>query len=180
MSQPQLSGCLHPLIPAKAGIQKGLGMGQTKKAWVPALAGMSGILLAHLAPLAHAEPEPDLERQAAMAERFAPFDSGGGPGWENAFATPEFRLVPAGKPEGVTLSLQPGAYMVVVLCNCQTMEVTLVAPGGATIAPLRSNEQGAMYSLDVPAAGDYLTGVDMGDCEEDACDIAVKVYRKKT
>ena len=190
MSQPQLSGCLHPLIPAtakqrrvavKAGIQKGLGMGQTKKAWVAAFAGMSGVVLsALLIASPHAEPEPDLERQAAMAERFTPFDSGGGPGWENAFPTPEFRLVPAGKPEAMTLTLKPGAYMIVALCNCQSMQVTLVGPDGAMIAPLRSNDQAAMYSLDVKAAGDYLTGVDMDGCAEKDCDIGVKVYRKKS
>ena len=115
-----------------------------------------------------------------MAQRFAPFDSGGGPDWENAFPTPFLRTVGAGKPEPVAFSLKPGAYMIVVLCNCTSMAVTLVDAKGATVEPLRSNQQAAMYSLDVAAAGKYLTGIDMGECDEKACDVGVKVYRKKS
>ena len=136
------------------------------------------ILSTLAASAAGAATEQDLERQAAMAQRFEPFDSAGGPGWETAFPTPFFRTVASGKPEAVPLGLKPGAYMVVVLCNCRSMEVTLVGPGQATIAPLRSSEQAAMYSLDVPVAADYLAGVDMGVCDEAQCDFAVKVYRK--
>lgn len=128
----------------------------------------------------HAEPEQDLERQAAMAQRFDPFDKGGGPDWENAFETPFVRTVGAGKPEPVTFTLKPGAYMVVVLCSCQSMTVSLVDPKGAKLAPLRTNMQAAMYSVDVPEAGLYLAGVDMDDCQEAACDVGVKVYRKKS
>jgi hypothetical protein len=146
-----------------------------------ALAGLAGLMIAALAASTlHAAPEKDLEREAAMAQRFAPFDSGGGPDWENAFPTPFMRAIPAGKPEPVPFSLKPGAYMIVVLCNCQSMKVTLVDTQGNTFAPLRSNEQAAMYSLDVSKAGDYLTGIDMGGCDEKACDVGIKVYRKKT
>ncbi len=154
-----------------------------KKAWVPAFAGMTAVVLGSLmlaAPAVRAEPEEDLERQAVMAQRFVPFDSGGGEGWENAFPTPIFRQAATGKPEGVPLALKAGSYMIVVLCNCQAMDVTLVAHSGDMIAPLRKNDQAAMYSIDVPAAGDYLVGVDMNDCDEKACDIGVKVYRKKS
>jgi hypothetical protein len=129
---------------------------------------------------ARAEPEEDLERQVAMAQRFEPFDTGGGPGWENAFATPFVRSVAAGKPEPVTFTLKPGAYMVVVLCNCQQMAVSLLDAKGKTIIPLRTNEQAAMYSLDVAEAGLYLAGIDMDECDDKACDVGVKVYRKKS
>ena len=127
-----------------------------------------------------AAPEQDMERQASMALRFEPFDKGGGPDWSPAFPAPFFRTVAAGKPEPVPLQLKPGAYMIVVLCNCTSMAVTLVDAKGATVEPLRSNQQAAMYSLDVAAAGKYLTGIDMGECDEKACDVGVKVYRKKS
>jgi hypothetical protein len=150
------------------------------KTWIAALAGVSGVLSALCASSAGAEPESDLERQAAMAQRFAPFDTGGGPGWENAFQTPFIRQVAAGQPEPVQFALKPGVYMIVVLCNCKTMKVTLVNSGGTTLTPIRSSDQGAMYSLEVVTAGEYLTGIDMGDCDEKACDIGVKVYHKKS
>src|SRR5579862_7395312 len=130
-------------------------------------AAVAGLLVSAAA----AEPENDLERQAAMAQRFTPFDSGGGPDWENAFPTPFIRSVPAGEPEPVQFELKPGSYMIVVLCNCRVMKVTLVDSRGTTIAPLRSNDQAAMYSLDVAALGNFLTGIDMGDCDEKDCDI---------
>ena len=156
-------------------------MSRSTKTWVPAFAGLAGLMIAVLgASSLHAAPEQDLEREAAMAQRFAPFDSGGGPDWENAFPTPFLRTVGAGKPEPVAFSLKPGAYMIVVLCNCRSMKVSLVDTKGNTIAPLRINDQAAMYSLDVTAAGDYLTGIDMGGCDEKACDVGIKVYRKKT
>jgi hypothetical protein len=126
-----------------------------------------------------AAPEQDMERQASMALRFEPFDKGGGSDWSPAFPAPFFRTVAAGKPEPVPLQLKPGAYMIVVLCNCKAMEVTLVTADGSTITPLRSNEQGAMYSLDVKDAGGYLAGIDMDACDEASCDFAIKVYRKK-
>ncbi len=137
-------------------------------------------LLAALASTAVAAPEEDPIRQAVIAARFDPFDKAAGDGWEPAFPTPFYRLAGTGQPDAVPLALTPGAYMVVVLCNCETMDVSLVAPGGSTVAPSRTNDQGAMYSLDVAAPGDFLTGVDMNDCEDKACDFAVKVYRKKS
>ena len=145
----------------------------------PSVALVSALTLLS-APLARAAPEPDIERQAAMAQRFEPFDGAGGPGWTTAFPTPFFRAVASGKPEAVPLRLRPGAYMIVVLCNCQSMEVTLVGPGETTIAPLKSGDQAAMYSLDVKDGADYLAGVDMGACSEAQCDFAVKVYRKES
>jgi hypothetical protein len=143
------------------------------------MAAISSLAVVLTTTAPHAEPQQDLERQAVMAQRFTPFDSGGGPDWENAFATPFYRVVAAGQPEPVPFSLKPGAYMIVVLCNCRSMKVTLVDRKGTTFAPLRSNEQAAMYSLDVADAGDYLAGIDMAECEEKACDVGVKVYRKK-
>jgi len=142
------------------------------------LFGLAAVLVA--ASAARAAPETDIERQAAMAARFEPFNGAGGPEWETAFPTPFVRAVPADKPDAVPLPLQAGAYMIVVLCDCGSMEVTLVGPSGAKVAPLKSSDKGAMYSLDVPAASDWLTGVDMGDCDEKACDFAVKVWRKKS
>ncbi len=132
-----------------------------------------------LASAVRAAPEEDPSRQVAMAERLQPFDSAGGDDWEPAFQFPFYRDAASGESDAVTMSLTPGAYMIVTLCNCQTMEVTLVGPGGVTIQPVRTNDQGAMYSLDAPVAGPYLVGIDMGDCEDKVCDIAVKAYRKK-
>jgi hypothetical protein len=142
---------------------------------------IGGILLAVLnASAAAADPEDDITRQAALANRFEPFDRAAGSDWAPAFPTPFFRKAPSGGPEAVPLALKPGAYMVVVLCNCADMDVTLLGPGGTKIEPVRHNEQGAMYSLDVAVAGDYLTGVDMGECGAKQCDLAVKVYKKKS
>ncbi len=139
---------------------------------------LSGVVLAAMATSAVAAPEADVVGQASLAQRFEPFDQAAGEDWAPAYPTPFFRQAATGQPEAVPLTLQPGAYMVVVLCNCGSMDVTLVGPGGSTIAPARSDDHGAMYSLDVPAAGDYLTGIDMNDCDG-KCDIAVKVYRRK-
>jgi hypothetical protein len=140
----------------------------------------AAVLTALAAQAVRAEPEQDLERQAAMAQRFDVFDKGGGQGWENAFPAPFVRAVPAGKSEPVPYSLKPGAYMIVVLCNCRSMKVTLVDANGKKTEPLRSNEQAAMYSLDVADDAGYLTGIDMAECDEDACDVGIKVYRKKS
>jgi len=136
-------------------------------------------MIAFAAP-ALAEPETDLERQAMMAQRFEPFDGAGGPDWETAFPAPFVRAVAEGKPDSVRIPLKTGAYMIVVLCNCGSMQVSLVGPGGVETKPLRAGEQAAMYSLDVPKDGEWLTGVDMGDCGEKTCDFAVKVWRKKS
>ncbi len=126
-----------------------------------------------------ADPLTDIEHQATMAKRFDPFDANKGAEWEQAFETPFFRTVAAGESDPVTLPLKRGAYMIVVLCNCDSMDVTLLSSDGMTIAPLKSNQQSAMYSLDAPADGDYLVGIDMSECGESTCDLAVKAYRKK-
>jgi hypothetical protein len=139
-----------------------------------------GVLAAALAAqVAAAEPETDMTRQAALAGRFEPFDKVAGEEWAPAFPTPFYRKAPANGPEPVTLALGPGAYMVVVLCQCESMDVSLIGPGGTKVEPVRHSDQAAMYSLDVTVAGDYLTGVDMGECGEKQCDLAVKVYKKK-
>lgn len=141
---------------------------------------LAGVLMSACAiGVARAEPEDDMMKQAELAGRFDPFDKAAGAEWAPAFPTPFYRKAPAEGPEAVPLRLSPGAYMIVVLCDCANMDVTLLAPGGARIEPVRKNEQGAMYSLDAPAAGDYLAGIDMGECGEKTCDLAVKVYRKK-
>ncbi len=141
---------------------------------------ISGVLAAALAAqVAAAEPETDSARQTALAGRFEPFDQAAGAEWEPAFPTPFYRKAPANGPEPVTLALAPGAYMVVVLCRCESMDVTLIGPGGTKVEPMRHSDQAAMYSLDVTVAGDYLTGIDMGECGEKQCDLAVKVYKKK-
>ena len=128
---------------------------------------------------ARADPQTDIERQATMAKRFDPFDANKGPEWGPAFPTPFFRSLAAGDSDPVDVPLTRGAYMIVVLCNCDSMDVTLLGPDGATIAPLKSNQQSAMYSLDVVADGPYLAGVDMTECAEDPCDFAIKAYRRK-
>ena len=139
---------------------------------------LAASLIASSAALA--EPETDLERLAAIAQRFEPFDGAGGPDWETAFPMPFVRSVAEGKADAAPLPLKTGSYMIVVLCNCGSMDVALVGPGGKEIAPLRKGEQASMYSLDVDADSDWLAGVDMGDCAENDCDFAVKVWRKKT
>ncbi len=136
-------------------------------------------LSALMAAGARAAPQEDPDRQLAMAQRLQPFDAPGSDGWEQAFPYPFYRDAASGESDSVTMQLAPGAYMIVGLCNCASMDITLVGPGGTTIQPVRSNDQGAMYSLDVPAAGPYLVGIDMGDCVDKTCDIAVKAWRKK-
>ncbi len=143
----------------------------------PWLAASAALVLGACPALA--EPQTDLERQAAMARRFDPFDSNKGPGWENALPTPLFHRLAEGDSEPVDLPLKKGAYMIVVLCNCDAMDVTLLGPEGTALPALKSNQQSAMYSLDAPADGDYLVGVDMTECGEDHCDLAIKPYVKK-
>ena len=123
--------------------------------------------------------EDDMTRQAAMAARFAPFDGATGSEWEAAFEFPTFRSAAVGEVDSSPFKLQPGAYRVVVLCNCTKMEVALFQPDGQEALPDRSNEQAAMYALDVPAAGQFVVGVQMQDCPGDRCDYAFKTYRKK-
>ena len=121
-----------------------------------------------------------MTRQAAMAERFAPFDEKKGSDWEPAFDFPTFRSAAVGEVDSSTVMLKAGAYRVVVLCNCTKMEVALFKPDGQEALPDRSNDQAAMYALDVPDAGQFLVGVQMQDCPEEKCDYAFKTYRKKS
>ena len=114
-----------------------------------------------------------------MAARFAPFDGVTGSEWEPAFDFPTFRSAAVGEVDSSPFKLQPGAYRVVVLCNCAKMEVALFQPDGKEALPDRSNEQAAMYALDVPSAGQFVVGVQMQDCPEERCDYAFKTYRKK-
>ena len=128
---------------------------------------------------AHAASEEDMTLQAAMAERFTLFDKATGSDWEQAFDFPTFRSAAVGEVDSSPFKLAPGAYRVVVLCNCTKMEVALFTPDGKEALPDRSNEQAAMYALDVPAAGQFVVGVQMQDCPLDRCDYAFKTYRKK-
>ncbi len=89
------------------------------------------------------------------------------------------REVAASENDAVPMQLSAGAYMIVALCDCDLMDVTLVRPDGSVVQPARVSDQGAMYSLEATASGSYLAGIDMGACEEPTCRVAVKVYRKK-
>ena len=146
---------------------------------------MRGLVLAVLlsatlaVPAALAAPEEDMGRQAAMAARFQPFDGMIGTDWEAAFPFPFFRTAAEGESDSVSLVLKPGAYTVVVLCNCEKIDVGLKAPDKSVPEPVRSNDKGAMYSLDVPAAGEFEVSTTLRDCQETSCDFAVKAYRKK-
>ena len=115
----------------------------------------------------------------SMADSFAPFDRAAEEGWAATTPDPLLLSTATDKPAGAPLNLQPGAYRIVVLCDCNAMQVTLVGPDSATVPPERSDGHGAMYSLDVHAAGAYLAGIDMDDCPKAQCAIGVKVYRKK-
>ena len=123
--------------------------------------------------------EEDMTRQAAMAERFAPFDKVTGTEWQSAFPFPTFRTAAVGEVDSSPVMLQTGAYRVVVLCNCTKMEVALFMPDGKEALADRSNEQAAMYAIDSPAPGQFVVGVQMQDCPEDSCDYAFKIYQKK-
>jgi hypothetical protein len=115
-----------------------------------------------------------------VTDRFTPFDQAAeSDGWESISPQPIYTSVAVNKPQGSPMTLQPGSYRVVVLCDCNMMEVTLVRPDNSPVPPERSDDHGAMYSLDVPVAGAYLTGIDMDDCPRAACEVAVKVYRKR-
>ena len=139
----------------------------------------TALTLAVCAAVARAEPEDDPAAPAKFATRLEAFDKAAGTEWEAAFPAPFYRKAPADGPEQMNLTLKPGSYMVVVLCQCAQMDVSLISPSGAKVEPLRKSDQAAMYSLDVASAGDYLTGVDMGECGSGQCDLAIKVYRKK-
>ncbi len=141
-----------------------------------AMIGAAAILAASAASAA---PGDEATQQATLVESFAPFDQAAGDGWAATTPTPLYLLAATDKSAGAPLTLQPGAYRVVVLCDCGQMEVTLVGPDSSTVPPERSDDRRVMYTLDVHAAGAYLAGVDMDDCGYAKCVIAVKVYRKK-
>jgi hypothetical protein len=122
----------------------------------------------------------DASQTSVVAQRFEPFDKAALDGWEAATAEPLYLAAATDKSAGAPLTLQPGAYRIVVLCNCNSMQVTLVGPDNMTVPPERSDEHGAMYSLDVHAAAAYLAGIDMDDCGVAKCAVGVKVYRKKS
>ena len=138
---------------------------------------MAAVLALVGAPLAQAAEVVDPARQAALGEDMKPFDSMQAQGWETAAVA--FRSTPQDEPDAATFELKPGAYTIVAKCHCDQMDVTLVAPNANKLPPLRSSAQAAMFSLDVPAAGTYLAGVDMNLCQAKTCDFVVKVYRKK-
>jgi hypothetical protein len=146
----------------------------------PLIIGMAAALAIAGAPTAGAlAADDEAARQAALTERFSALDKVAEDGWEQATPTPLFLVVASDKAAGAPLNLKPGAYRIVVFCDCNDMAVTLVGPDAATVPPERSDANGAMYSLDVREAGSYLAGIDMHDCGKDPCEIAVKVYRKK-
>ena len=148
---------------------------------IPVMLAMAALAVGAMASgAARAADEDDMTRQAAMAERFAPFDEKKGSDWEPAFDFPTFRSAAVGEVDSSTVMLKAGAYRVVVLCNCTKMEVALFKPDGQEALPDRSNDQAAMYALDVPDAGQFLVGVQMQDCPEEKCDYAFKTYRKKS
>ncbi len=142
-----------------------------------AIIGAAALLAA--SPVLAASADEEAAR-AALAQRFAPLDKVAEDGWEQATPTPLYLAAATDKAAGAPLNLKPGSYRIVVFCDCNAMQVTLVAPDSSTVPPERSDTKGAMYSLDVHDAGSYLTGVDMDDCAKPQCEIAVKVYRKKT
>jgi hypothetical protein len=115
---------------------------------------------------------------SVLAEGFAPFDKAAEDGWASMTPDPLFLSTATDKPAGAPLNLQPGAYRIVVLCDCNVMQVTLVGPDSANVPPERSDGRRAMYSLDVHDAASYLVGIDMDDCPKAKCDVGVKVYRK--
>ncbi len=131
------------------------------------------------ASAATAAPADDTAKTAVLVERFQPFDEAAQDGWEATTPEPLYLAAATDKSAGAPLTLEPGAYRIVVLCNCNSMQVTLVGPDTATLPPERSDTHGAMYSLDVHTAGAYLAGIDMDDCDQTQCAIGVKVYRKK-
>jgi hypothetical protein len=143
-----------------------------------AILGAAAVLFAPLAMAAPAAPADD-GGQKVLVEAFQPFDKAAEDGWEAATPDPLYLVTSTDKPAGAPLTLQPGSYRIVVLCDCNAMQVTLVGPDSATLPPERSDGARAMYSLDVHAAGAYLAGIDMDDCPKKQCAVGVKVYRKK-
>ena len=114
-----------------------------------------------------------------VAQGFAAFDDQAAKDlWEATTPEPLYLSAATGKPTGAPLNLTPGAYRIVVLCECDAMEVTLLGPDNSPVAAERTDDRRAMFSLDVHAAGAYLAGIDMDDCPKLQCAIGVKVYRK--
>ena len=138
-----------------------------------------GGLAGALAAVSMAAAAQEAALPAALVERFAPFDQAAQEGWEATTPAPLLLTAATGKAAAAPMTLEPGSYRIVVLCDCALMDVTLLRPDSTTVPPERSGEQAAMYSLDVTIQGAYLTGVDMDDCAAVRCDVAVKVYRKK-
>ncbi len=131
------------------------------------------------ASVASAAPGDEEGQKAALVERFTPFDQAAQGAWEATTPEPLYLAAATDKSVAAPLTLKPGAYRVVVLCDCGQMEVTLVGPDSSPLPSERADDRRAMYSLDVHAAGAYLAGIDMNDCGQAKCEIAVKVYRKK-
>jgi len=124
-----------------------------------------------------AADDPAADHQV-LADGFAPFDQAAQDGWQPISPEPIYLSTPQDKPTGAPLTLQPGAYRIVVLCDCNMMDVTLLRPDNQPIPPERFDNRRAMYSLDVQVAGAYLAGIDMEDCPKTECAIGVKVYRR--
>ena len=144
---------------------------------------MRGLILAVLCSAAvaipaFAAPDEDAARQAAMAERFKPFDAMTGSDWGAAFASPFYRSAAQGESDSVSLVLKPGTYTVVILCNCEKIDMAMKAPDGSVPAPARSNDQGAMYRLNVVKGGEYEVSTTLRGCQEVSCSFAVKAYVK--
>ena len=147
---------------------------------------MIGAAALLLATAAMARPAKDAATEvltqdtanAVLAEGFAPFDKAAEDGWGPVTPEPLYLSTATDKPAGAPLTLKPGAYRIVVLCDCNAMEVTLVAPDASRVPSERSDSRRAMYSLDVRDAGAYLVGVDMDDCPKAKCEVGVRVYRK--
>ena len=141
-----------------------------------AMIGAAAILVASAALAA---PGDEASQQTALVDRFMPFDQAAGDDWAATTQTPLYLSAAADKSAGAPLTLQPGAYRVVVLCDCGQMEVTLVGPDGAAVPAERSDERRARPGCTWRAAAAYLAGVDMDECDYAKCAVGVKVYRKK-
>ena len=137
-------------------------------------------ILALAAALAASPAWAQDEVRHAAADGFAPFDQqADSDGWVSISPQPLYLTAGVDKPAGAPLTLQPGSYRIVVICDCGMMEVTMLRPDNSPIAAERSDDRRAMYSVDVPTAGAYLAGIDMDDCSKAECEVALKVYRKK-
>jgi hypothetical protein len=146
----------------------------------PILLGLAAVLTASAAlaaPLKLPGAAP-ADAHRVLADGFMPFDQAAGDGWTQVTREPVYLSAGITTPASTTFDLKPGSYRVVVLCDCTAMEVTLLQPDATTLPAERKDDRRAMYSFDVPAAGAYLTGIDMDACNQTLCAIGVKVYRK--